>query len=139
MTSKLYDRDYLAWIKKTTQQLRDRNFSELDIENLIEEIESLGRKEKRELSNRLVVLLEHLLKFRYWELERDRNARGWQGTIKEQQRQINLILKDSPSLKPQLDRILAEAYQDALGITAAKTGLDLLPEENPFSKEEIFD
>jgi hypothetical protein len=92
MTSKLYDRDYLAWIKKTTQQLRDRDFAELDVENLIEEIESLGRKEKRELSNRLVVLLEHLLKFRYWELERDRNARGWQGTIKEQQRQINLAL-----------------------------------------------
>jgi hypothetical protein len=138
MTSKLYDRDYLAWIKKTTQQLRDRDFAELDVENLIEEIESLGRKEKRELSNRLVVLLEHLLKFRYWELERDRNARGWQGTIKEQQRQINLILKDSPSLKPQLDRILAEAYRDALDITAAKTGLDLLPEENPFSSEEIF-
>jgi hypothetical protein len=53
-------------------------------------------------------------------------------------RAINLILKDSPSLKPQLDRILAEAYRDALDITAAKTGLDLLPEENPFSSEEIF-
>jgi hypothetical protein len=138
VSTKLYDRDYLAWIEKITQQLRDRNFAELDIENLIEEIEALGRKEKRELSNRLVVLLEHLLKFRYWELERERNARGWQGTIKEQQRQIKLILKDSPSLKPQLDDILAEAYRDALGITAAKTGLELLPEENPFSQEEIF-
>ncbi|MEG3438289.1 DUF29 domain-containing protein [Pannus brasiliensis CCIBt3594] len=73
----LYDRDYVLWTEKTAEQLRQKNFAEVDWENLIEEIESMGRSERQAVVSLLTVLIEHLLKLAYWESERERNARHW--------------------------------------------------------------
>ena len=61
----LYDQDFALWIEKTVKQLKSGDLSQVDLENLIEEVESLGRRDKRELKNRLITLFEHGLKRRY--------------------------------------------------------------------------
>ncbi|MEM9275099.1 MAG: DUF29 domain-containing protein [Cyanobacteria bacterium P01_F01_bin.143] len=128
----LYDRDYYLWLETTVQQLKNGSFNKIDLANLIEEVESLGRKERAELRNRLKILFEHLLKLNYWEQEKEWNQRGWNLTIEEQKLQITRLIADSPSLKSHLDVLSQEAYEDALKITKLKTELDNLPENNPF-------
>lgn len=93
----LYDRDYLLWTEETVAKLKARDFNQVDIENLIEEIESLGRSEKRELQSRLKTLLEHLLKRIY--INMPRYFGGWENTIRTQRSEIELLLIASPSLK----------------------------------------
>ncbi|MFP4336307.1 MAG: DUF29 domain-containing protein [Halothece sp.] len=110
----LYEQDFLAWCEDTATKLKKRDIDNLDFENLIEEIESLGRSERRELKNRLMVLFAHLLKRMY--VNSPENFNGWEVTIVEQRKQIKGLLKDSPSLKPYLTEILAEVYTDALDI-----------------------
>jgi fumarate hydratase class II len=93
----LYELDYLLWTEETVAKLRARDFDQVDLENLIEEIEDLGRSQKRELKQRLKTLLEHLLKRIYVDMPQEFN--GWERTIREQRQQIKLELMDSPSLK----------------------------------------
>lgn len=76
-----YEQDYYLWLQATVKLLRDRHFDALDLERLIEEIEGLSKSERRELRNRLTVLIEHLLKLTYWKQEKERCARGWLNTI----------------------------------------------------------
>ncbi|GCL53770.1 protein of unknown function DUF29 [Microcystis aeruginosa NIES-3806] len=92
----LYDQDFALWIEKTVKQLKSGYLSQVDLENLIEEVESLGRRDKRELKNRLITLFEQALKRRYLPLSDC--YRGWEVTIKRCQSQLKDILKDSPSL-----------------------------------------
>ncbi|AKE63826.1 hypothetical protein MYAER_1470 [Microcystis aeruginosa NIES-2549] len=92
----LYDQDFALWIEKTVKQLKSGYLSQVDLENLIEEVESLGRRDKRELKNRLITLFEQALKRRYLPLSDC--YRGWEVTIKRFQSQLKAILKDSPSL-----------------------------------------
>ncbi|MFM7364639.1 MAG: DUF29 domain-containing protein [Cuspidothrix sp.] len=137
---KLYDQDFYLWIQTTVQQLKERNLEQLDIENLIEEIDSMGRSEKRELKTRLVVLIEHLLKLQYWTDEKEYNARGWRNTVIEQRRQIAYTLVDSPSLKAILNDVFLDCYQDARKDTINKYQLssNLFPEESPFTLTEVL-
>ena len=128
----LYESDYYLWLNTTAKQLKNGSFENVDLANLIDEIESLGRKERAELRNRLKVLFEHLLKLQYWETEKKWNQKGWMITIEEQKLQIKNLLADSPSLKSQWHTLTQEAYQQALKITKLKTQLDNLPESNPF-------
>lgn len=93
----LYDRDLNLWLETAIAQLRVTNFRELDVENLIEELEGLAGRDKRELKNRLIVLLEHLLKRLYVDMPQEFN--GWQRTIWEQRTQIEILFEQSPSLK----------------------------------------
>jgi hypothetical protein len=136
----LYDQDFYLWIQTTVQQLKERNLEQLDIENLIEEIDSMGRSEKKELKTRLVVLIEHLLKLQYWTEEKDYNARGWRNTVVEQRRQIAYTLADSPSLKAILNDVFLDCYQDARKDTINKYQLpsNLFPEDCPFSLTEVM-
>ena len=137
---KLYDQDFYLWIQTTIQHLQERNLEQLDIENLIEEIDSMGRSEKKELKTRLVVLIEHLLKLQYWIEEKDDNARGWRNTVVEQRRQITYTLADSPSLKAILNDVFLPCYQDAKKDTINKYQLpsNLFPEEPPFSLAQVL-
>jgi len=135
---KLYEQDFYLWILSTANHIRQGKFDAVDWENVLEELESLGRSDKRELRNRLIVLLEHLLKLAYWKSEKEANARGWLLTVTEQRRQIKVILKDSPSLKPFSQEIFAESYQDALKNVAIASGLDLFPSESPFTQEDTL-
>ncbi|MGM3308320.1 DUF29 domain-containing protein [Anabaena sp. WFMT] len=136
----LYEQDFYLWIQTTLQQLKERNLEQLDIENLIEEIDSMGRREKKELKTRLVLLIEHLLKLKYWTEEKEYNARGWRNTVVEQRRQIAYTFADSPSLKAILNDVFLDCYQDARKDTINKYQLssNLFPEECPFSLTEVL-
>jgi hypothetical protein len=111
--AELYDQDYYLWLRTTINQLRTRNFGEVDVDNLVEELESMSRREKRKLESLLIKLFEHLLKLQYWETERERNQGHWKGEIRTFRRQINQQLEDSPSLKPYILEISEECYQEA--------------------------
>ncbi|MBD2135331.1 DUF29 domain-containing protein [Sphaerospermopsis sp. FACHB-1094] len=139
-TTKLYDQDFYLWIQTTVKLLSEGKLEQLDIENLIEEIDSMGRREKKELKTRLIVLIEHLLKLQYWTEEKDYNARGWRNTVVEQRRQIAYSLADSPSLKSILNDVFLECYQDARNDTLRKYELpsELFPEDSPFSLLDVI-
>ncbi|NCQ94726.1 MAG: DUF29 domain-containing protein [Microcystis wesenbergii Mw_QC_S_20081001_S30D] len=81
MEKNLYEKDYYLWLDKTINLLENHQFSELDLENLIEEISSMGKSEKRSLESYLTRLLEHLLKLVYWQSELEYNQRGWKNEM----------------------------------------------------------
>ncbi|WP_016950266.1 DUF29 domain-containing protein [Anabaena sp. PCC 7108] len=112
-TQTLYDQDYYLWLRTTINQLRTGQFSAVDLENLLEELETLARSQKRTIQNLLTNLLEYLLKLKYWDSERERNQGHWKGEIRTFRTQIKDELKDSPSLKPYILEIFDECYQDA--------------------------
>ena len=137
-TSKsLYDRDFYLWIQTTAQQLKEGQFNEIDIPNLIEEIESMGRSEKRELKSRLIVLLMHLLK---WQYQPEKRSESWRSTISEQRICIEGLLEDSPSLQPLISEVFDDCYQKARLKAADETGIKLnfFPKESPFTLDETL-
>lgn len=105
----LYDQDILLWVEDTVSKLKSRDFTHLDLDNLIEEVESLGISQRKELLSRLTTLLEHLLKRLYVNLPDDYN--GWERTIREQRRQIRILLKDAPSLKARWPETFIQAWE----------------------------
>lgn len=113
MDKTLYEQDYYLWIEKTISLLENHQFSDLDLDNLIEEISSMGKSEKRSLESYLTRLLEHLLKLAYWESELEYNQRGWKNEIRNFRLRIQQIIEDSPSLKPYLSEIFSPCYQNA--------------------------
>ena len=134
----LYEQDYYQWIVETVQQLRQRRFDSVDWDNLIEEVDSLGRSEKKELKRRLQVLLMHLLKKKY---QPSRSSRSWDNTIRTQRDELYWLLQDSPSLKRLLPEVLPECYQRAVKSAVEETRLpwETFPEYCPFSVTEILD
>jgi hypothetical protein len=137
----LYEQDFYLWIQNTVELLKKGKLEQLDIENLIEEIDSMGKSQRKELKTRLTVLIEHLLKLQYWTTEKDYNGRGWRNTIVEQRRQIAYTLADSPSLKAILNDLFLDCYQDARNDALRKYQLPsiLFPQESPFSLVEVLD
>jgi hypothetical protein len=137
-TTTLYDQDFFAWTQQQVEHLRAGNLQGLDIENLIEEIDSLGKQQRRELENRLGVLLGHLLK---WHFQPEARSKSWRATIREQRRKIQQQIKDNPSLKSYLDEAIHRAYADGLDLVDRETPLDpeQLPALCPFSEYDIFD
>jgi hypothetical protein len=132
-----YDEDLYAWAMEQAELLRAGRFAEADIANVAEEIESLGRSERRELVSRLAVLLAHLLK---WQVQPGLRGNSWRRTIIEQRRKIVEHLDDNPSLHAALDEVIARAYLDSLGAVRAETGLadTAFPSSCPWSREQIF-
>jgi hypothetical protein len=133
----LYDHDFYGWTQCQIELLKTGRFAELDIENLTEEIESLGRQERQELRNRLGVLLGHLLKWRY---QPEARSKSWFYTIRDQRQEIQRHLKESPSLKPYLSEAIEIGYEKGLNLVGRETPLDPkhLPQSCPFSEAEIF-
>jgi hypothetical protein len=113
MEKNLYEQDYYLWLDKTINLLENNQFSHLDLENLIEEISSIGKSEKRSLESYLTRLLEHLLKLGYWQSELEYNQRGWKNEIRNFRRAIKRIIADSPSLQPYLIEIFNNSFQEA--------------------------
>jgi len=140
-TLPLYETDYQLWLEQTIAQLQAHDFSHIDLENLIEEIKSLGKRDKRAISSYLMRLCEHLLKVKYWEQERETCLRGWKLEIRNFRLQIQLILKDSPSLKNYLQENFVLEYQNGRKLFLDATGLksDIIPEEPCFSLEQVLD
>jgi PAS domain-containing protein len=139
--SSLYDTDYNLWILETVKQLENRDFNAVDWENLIEEVLDLSKRDKQKLESLLMRLIEHLLKLAYWESERQRNQGHWQGEIRNFRKQIKRLLRDSPSLKPYLQSVFEECYQDSREIVSDKSQLPLhtFPENEIASLEQILD
>jgi Domain of unknown function DUF29 len=129
----LYEQDYLLWIEDIVNKLRNRDIEGLDFENLIEEIESLGRSDKRELESRLRELLEHILKRNY--VNMPDCYRGWVESIIKQRIGIRDLLKDSPSLKPYFSQVFDQAYTDTLKIVRRSYPQCEFPDTWPFSRD----
>jgi hypothetical protein len=140
-TQTLYDQDYYLWIRTTINQLRTGQFSAVDLENLLEELETISRSEKRTIVNLLTKLLVHLLKLKCWDSERERNQGHWLGEIRTFRNQIKNSLKDSPSLKPYILEIFDECYQDARleASDRSQLPLDIFPLIPIGSLEQILD
>ncbi|MEI7713698.1 MAG: DUF29 domain-containing protein [Rhodospirillales bacterium] len=138
MSNTLYDLDFVAWANEQAALLRSGHLTEADIDHIAEEIESMGRTEKRELVNRLGVLLQHLLKWRY---QPDRRGASWQSTIRVQRRALIRHLRDNPSLKATLPTAIEEGYGDAAIEAAGETNLPeaLFPATCPWPFEQFTD
>ena len=139
MTAKfLYKSDFYRWTVDQVENLRLGKLDGLDLENLAEEIESLGNQQRSELENRLAVLLGHLLK---WDLQPDLRGKSWRSTIREQRRQIKKLINKNPSLKSYLDEAILEGYESALDLVVRETPLDYkdLPQVCPYEIAQIFD
>jgi Domain of unknown function DUF29 len=134
MSETLYERDFYAWANEQAALLRAGKFSAADIANIAEEIESMARAERNELTNRLAVLLAHLPK---WDLQPERRGRSWVLTIRGQRRQVARNIKQNPSLRPQLGEITADAYGDAVLAVLRET--DLSEEAFPAECRWTFD
>lgn len=136
--SALYDSDYQAWLSANIELLRQSRLQELDVANLIEEMIDLGKKDRAELANRLVVLIAHLLK---WEFQPTHRSSSWRGSIVEQRVQIQRNLRTSPSLKAYLPQAIEDAYPDALDIAVQETGLpsSQFPPSCPYPAGQLLD
>lgn len=134
----LYETDFYAWTKEQAELLKNKTWEGLDLPNLIEEIESLGRQERQELRNHLGVLLGHLLK---WQYQPSNRGNSWLATIREQRTRTRLVLKDNPSLKPYVPEAIAIAYQLAQDLAVRETGIDYdtFPAECPYTIEQILE
>ena len=135
--SPLYDRDFYAWSREQAELLRAGKLVEADIEHIAEEIDSMGRTEKRELISRLNVLLLHLLKWRY---QPGKRGPSWEASISNQRDDIADHLDDNPSLKPLLPLALASAYRKACREAIAETGLAMstFPTICPWAVDEVL-
>lgn len=133
----LYDSDFYSWTQKQAQLLREQQWHQLDLNNLIEEIETLGRQERQQLRNRLSILIAHLLK---WEYQPTKRSRSWLAIIRVQRRDILRLLKDNPSLKPYLPEIYLETYENGRDLAAAETNLPFksFPENCPYLIDEVL-
>lgn len=134
----LYDRDFLAWAHEQTELLRAGKFSEADIGHIADEIETMGRTEKRELISRLKILLAHLLK---WQHQPAGRCTGWRLAIEEQRREVIDHLADNPSLQSRIDEAMANPYAGAILAAARETNLDrrVFAETCPWTFETATD
>ena len=137
MAAKLYDIDFYAWTLEQSNLLKSGKWQELDIENLVEEIESLGKQQRQELRNCLGILIGHLLK---WQYQPDKCSKNWMATIMEQRDKSSEVLKENPSLKPYLPEVIASAFVLSLALVVRETPLNYedLPVECPFTIEQIL-
>ncbi len=135
--SNLYEQDFLAWIDEQGQALKARQVAALDWDNLVEEIESMGRSQRNELKSRLRMLLMHLIK---WHWQPEKRSTSWQLTIKEQRFSLRDLFEMSPSLRQSLPVLLPKAWQDASSSAALETGLkeSIFPEVCPWSVEDVL-
>lgn len=129
----LYEQDFYAWTQRQAALIREGNFTAVDVANVLEEIETLGRKEVSELRSRYTVLSTHLLKEIFHPGRAGRSSRS---AIVNQRVAIARHMSDNLSLKPKADDIFAEAYTDARPVAAAETGLPAktFPPTPPFSR-----
>jgi hypothetical protein len=134
----LYERDFNLWIEQQAALLRQKRLDELDVANLLEEIESMGRKDKKSIKSNLVIVLLHLLKH---EFQPKRRSRSWLDSILEHRQRLRDDLKESPSLRGHLEAVLPDAYADARARAITQTGLSerAFPRTSPYTLEQSLD
>jgi len=132
---KLYEQDYSQWAETMADFLASGNFARLDIENLVEEVRDLSKRERDRLLSSLRLILHHLLK---WDYQSHKRSRSWQNTVGRERDNIGLYLEDSPSLSRYLDNeSLEKMYRVARSDAMRETGLDL-PETCPYNIETVL-
>ena len=138
MTTVSYDQDFYSWALEQAALLRDRKFDQIDLVHLIEEIEDMGKSEKRALQSLLETLLMHLLK---WQYQPAYQGRSWKFTIIEQRRRIEGHLEENPGLAGRLPELITTAYSYAVTAAVRETGLapETFPTDCPWSLEQLMD
>ncbi|MEH2312746.1 MAG: DUF29 domain-containing protein [Nostoc sp.] len=136
--SDLYEQDFYLWIQTTAELLKQGRLTELDLENLIDEIETMGRSEKKALRSNLEVVLMHLLKYKY---QAEKRSGSWRATIREHRKRLRQALEESPSLKPYFSEVFGLCYDDArlLAVDETELGVITFPEQSPFTPEQALD
>ena len=132
-----YHSDVVAWAGEQAKFLRENRLANLDLEHLAEEIETMSASQRRELKNRLAVLLQHLLK---WNFQPNHRSRSWKATMLEQRTAIQDLLAESPSLRGQLETSFVSAYSSAVRLAATETGLDMemFPPVCPYTQNDVL-
>lgn len=138
MSTTLYETDFYAWTQRQAELLLLEEFTEVDWQHIAEEIRSLGNRDKRQVKNRLIVLLMHLLKLQF---QPERSSPSWRKTILEQRQRLQFVLEDSPSLKAQLAEFVTMAYPYAIKQAVLETGLPpkTFPAVCPYTAGQILD
>ena len=133
-----YEADLVAWAEDNAALLRARRLTEIDVEHLAEELEDMGKSERRALGSHLQVLVMHILK---WEFQPERRSRSWRLPILSARHGIHEILADSPSLKPRAEGLVAKGYALARERAITETGLpdSRFPESCPYRIEQLLD
>ncbi len=133
-----YEEDVVLWAREQARLLRERRFDELDLDHLVDEVEGVGKSERREIRNRMAVLVAHLLK---WKYQPGRRSPSWQTTIRDQRSKLLGVIEDSPSLNSYPAEHFDETYRSGRLKAAAETGIDftLFPEQPPFTVEQVLD
>jgi hypothetical protein len=133
-----YDTDFLVWLQNQAELLRAKQFERLDLEHLIEELESMRSKERHEFKNRIVQLMMHLLK---WKIQPDHISGSWLRSTREQRYSIADLMEEMPSLKPLLDSYATRNYARAVALAADETHLpkSAFPTAMPFTTEQLLD
>lgn len=129
----LYEQDLQLWFEEIIAKLRAQKLDELDIDHLIEEIEGLAGRDRREVRSRLKVLLTHLLKRIY--IDSTYDNRGWENTIRQQRDELQVLLKQSPSLKPHFVEVFDDAWQYALNSVREDYRKVEFPDQWRFSRD----
>jgi hypothetical protein len=133
-----YDADFFQWTQATAEMIRQGRLAEVDLEHVAEEIEAMGRRDRREVRSRLIVLIMHLLK---WQLQAELRTASWRSMIDEQRTQIQFTIQDSPSLRRLPSDELAATYKRAVTRASAQTGLgaNRFLSSCPYTAEQILD
>jgi hypothetical protein len=135
-----YDADFYKWANEQAAALRAREFESLDFENLAEEVEGLAKSDRRELRNRTMRVLAHLLKC---EFQTTRSSRSWEATLVEQRAAIDALLEDSPSLRGELPQMIERVFASAKRIAAKEMrlerGVERFPQDCPWTIEQVLD
>ena len=133
----LYETEYDRWLEVTIKLLKNRQLTQLDYENLIEELEALGRNEKNAVESFLEQIIRHLLLYEYWQTEFPHNSNHWEAEIVNFRTQVKRRL--TTNLRNHLDTELLSIYQDAVKFVRAKTKLDCFPAECPYNLKQLLD
>jgi len=133
-----YESDFSLWIERQVELLLEKKFEQLDLEHIIEELNDMAGKLRRELKSRLRILIMHLLKC---EFQPERKSGSWLGTLAEQRDEIEDIIEDSPSLARHIQQYADRVYTAARDRAALETGLprSSFPAANPYSKDQLLD
>jgi len=136
--AQLYESDFYGWLQHQADTLRIGNFASLDVDNLIEEIDSMGRSHRRALESRLELLLMHLLK---WTFQPEMKSPSWRATIEVQRNQIGKLIRDNPSLKSRIPGVFEDSYKFATRLAKTETGLPAatFPSQCPWTFEQTTD
>jgi ribosomal protein L29 len=137
-TAPTYEQDYYGWLQQQVHLLRRGQLEVLDIQNVAEELEALGRQERRELEHRHAILIAHLLK---WQVQPQGRSNSWKASIRQQRRQIARLLTRNPSLQPYKEEAMDVGFQDGLDLAAGETNLpdEAFPSVCPYSWPELTD